>query len=225
MANALAVPLRTPREPVVCPRAQHLVHEPADGKAPIRGSRANRLEKPTRYLDRSGLAPPANDTLDPRTDVARSPATRTLNRSPRVRDMSRTQREHHPIPYRTRADPLLIPPRYSPLQICNFPHHIHYFKLKSRVNEESSGIEVRLPYHNGLLGAHMHDPSATRPGEVDTMTGKWLGAPLGTPSHQVRLSRGTGTEVDLVPSGKPTADVTVVRTDPDPEQLKQSPGT
>lgn len=47
-----------------------------------------------------------------------------------------------------------------------------------------------MPYHGGPLGAHMHDPSATRPGEVDTMIGKWLGALLSRPSHQIRLGRG-----------------------------------
>jgi hypothetical protein len=30
------------------------------------------------------------------------------------------------------------------------------------------------PYQGGPLGAHMHDPSATRPDEVGTMIGKWL---------------------------------------------------
>lgn len=53
-----------------------------------------------------------------------------------------------------------------------------------------SGIEVREPYHGGPLGAHVHDPSATRPGEVDTMIGKSLGALLSRPSHQIRLGRG-----------------------------------
>lgn len=61
---------------------------------------------------------------------------------------------------------------------------------------------MRLPYHGGLLGAHMHDSSATRPGEVDSMIGKWLGALLSTPTRQIRVSGGTGAEVDFVPGSK-----------------------
>jgi len=63
-------------------------------------------------------------------------------------------------------------------------------------------IEADLPYHGGLLGAHMHDPYATRPGEVGTMIGEWLGAPLSTPTHQVHLCGRTDAEADFVPGAK-----------------------
>jgi L-ascorbate metabolism protein UlaG (beta-lactamase superfamily) len=59
-------------------------------------------------------------------------------------------------------------------------------------------IEADLPYHSGPLGAHMHDPSTTRPGEVGTMIGKWLGALLSTPTRQIYLSGETDAEVDLM---------------------------
>jgi hypothetical protein len=61
---------------------------------------------------------------------------------------------------------------------------------------------MRLPYHGGLLSAHMQDSPATRPGEVDTMIGKWLGPDLSTPAGQIRLSGGTDAEVDFVPGAK-----------------------
>jgi hypothetical protein len=61
---------------------------------------------------------------------------------------------------------------------------------------------VRLPYHGGLLSAHMHDSLATRPSEVDTMIGKWLGVLLSTSDRQIRLSGGTDAEVDFVPGAK-----------------------
>ena len=46
--------------------------------------------------------------------------------------------------------------------------------LRAKVNKPR--LRVRPPYHRGLLGTHMHDSSATRPGEVNSMIGKWLGA-------------------------------------------------
>ena len=55
------------------------------------------------------------------------------------------------------------------------------------------------PYQGAPLGAHMNDPSATRPDEVGTMTGKWLGALLSTPPHQFRLIDGTDAKVHLSP--------------------------
>ncbi len=61
---------------------------------------------------------------------------------------------------------------------------------------------MRLPYHGGLLGAHMHDSRATRPSEVDTMIGNWLGVLLSTSDRQIRLSGGTDAEVDFVPGAK-----------------------
>lgn len=61
---------------------------------------------------------------------------------------------------------------------------------------------MRLSYQGGLLGAHMHDPSANRPGEVRTMIGKWLGAPLSTSSDQIHLCGRPDAEVDLVPRSK-----------------------
>ncbi len=57
-------------------------------------------------------------------------------------------------------------------------------------------------YHDGLLGAHMHDSCATRPGEVDTMMGKWLGALPSTPTRQIRLGGGADAEVDFVPGSE-----------------------
>ena len=67
---------------------------------------------------------------------------------------------------------------------------------------EALRIEAHLPYHGGLLGAHMHDPSATRPSEVGSMIGNWLGTLLSRPAHQIRLSEATNAEVDLVPAAK-----------------------
>ena len=61
---------------------------------------------------------------------------------------------------------------------------------------------MRLRYHGRLLGAHMHDSRVTRPGEVDTMIGKWLGAMLSTPASQIRLSGGTDADVDFAPGAK-----------------------
>jgi hypothetical protein len=61
---------------------------------------------------------------------------------------------------------------------------------------------MRLRYHGRLLGAHMHDYCATRPGEVDTMIGTWPGALLSTPTHQNRLSGETDGAVDFVPGAK-----------------------
>jgi hypothetical protein len=61
---------------------------------------------------------------------------------------------------------------------------------------------MRLPYHGGLLSAHMQDSPATRPGEVDTMIGKWLGPDMSMPTRQIRPSGGTDAEVDLVPGVK-----------------------
>jgi hypothetical protein len=61
---------------------------------------------------------------------------------------------------------------------------------------------VRLPYHGGPLGTHMHDSPVMRPGEVDTMIGKWLGALLSTPTRQIRVSGATDAEVDFVPGTK-----------------------
>jgi hypothetical protein len=61
---------------------------------------------------------------------------------------------------------------------------------------------VRLPYHGSLLGTHMHDSPVTRPGEVDTMIGKWLAAQLSTSARQIRVSGGTDAEVDFVPGSK-----------------------
>ena len=49
---------------------------------------------------------------------------------------------------------------------------------------------MRLPYHGGLLSAHMQDSPATRPGEVETMIGKWLGPDLSTPARQIRPVEG-----------------------------------
>jgi L-ascorbate metabolism protein UlaG (beta-lactamase superfamily) len=63
-------------------------------------------------------------------------------------------------------------------------------------------IEADLPYHGGLLGAHMHDSRATRPGEVDTMIGEWLGVLPSTPARQIHLSGGTDAEVDFVPGSE-----------------------
>jgi len=63
-------------------------------------------------------------------------------------------------------------------------------------------IEAGLPYHGGLLGAHMQDPYATRPGEVGTVIGEWLGARPSTPTHQIHLCGRTDAEVDLVPGSK-----------------------
>jgi hypothetical protein len=68
--------------------------------------------------------------------------------------------------------------------------------------DEDSRIEVRLPYHGHLLAAHMHDPSATRPGEVDTMIGIWLGALLSTRSHWIGLSGVPDSEAGIVPRVK-----------------------
>ena len=34
------------------------------------------------------------------------------------------------------------------------------------------------------------------------MIGKWLGALLSTPTHQIRLSGGTDAEVDVVPDSE-----------------------
>jgi hypothetical protein len=61
---------------------------------------------------------------------------------------------------------------------------------------------VRLPYHGGLPGAHMHDSCVTRPDEVGTMIGKWLSALLSTPTRQIHLSGATDGEVDFVPGSK-----------------------
>ena len=61
---------------------------------------------------------------------------------------------------------------------------------------------MRLPYHGGLLSAHMHDSPAMRPGEVDTMIGKWPGSLLSTPARRIRLSGGTDAEVDFVPGAR-----------------------
>ena len=61
---------------------------------------------------------------------------------------------------------------------------------------------MRLRYHGGLLGAHMHDSRATRPGEVDTMIGNWLRALLSTPARQIRLGGETDAAADFVPGAK-----------------------
>jgi hypothetical protein len=61
---------------------------------------------------------------------------------------------------------------------------------------------MRLPYHGGLLSAHMQDSPTTRPGAVDTMIGKWLGPALSTPTRQIRPSGGTDAEVGFVPGAK-----------------------
>lgn len=53
-----------------------------------------------------------------------------------------------------------------------------------------------LRYHGGLPSAHMHELSASRPGEVDAMTGKWLSVLLSTPSLQIPLSGRTDAQVD-----------------------------
>ena len=54
-------------------------------------------------------------------------------------------------------------------------------------------------YQGGPVGAHMHDPSATRPDKVGIMIGTWLAALLKTPPHRrlVRLDRATRT-VEIV---------------------------
>jgi hypothetical protein len=94
-------------QPHVCGRNASYT-SPADSKTRIHDSRTNRLEKSTRYLSRSDLALPTNDTPDPGTDVAPSPATTTHNRSLQ-RDVSRIPARTPSMTYRTRADPLLIP--------------------------------------------------------------------------------------------------------------------
>lgn len=63
-------------------------------------------------------------------------------------------------------------------------------------------MKVRLPYHGNLLGTHMHDSLATRPSEVNTMIGKWLGVLLSTLLRQIRVSGGTDAEADFVPDPK-----------------------
>ncbi len=93
--------------------------------------------------------------------------------------MSRTSVRTPSITYRTRADPLLIPPGTAFYKSVTFRiRSITLSKALASI-KRNSGIEVRLPYHGGPLGAHMHDPSATRPGEVDTMTGKWSAGSTG----------------------------------------------
>jgi hypothetical protein len=61
---------------------------------------------------------------------------------------------------------------------------------------------MRMSYHGDLLAAHMHDSSATRPGEVDGMIGRWLGALPSTPTRQIRVSGETDAEADFVPRSK-----------------------
>jgi hypothetical protein len=87
-------------------------------------------------------------------------------------------------------------------RVNDLKYLFNYFELRSAVSDDNRGIEVCHSYHGGLLGAHMHDPSATRPGEVHTMIGMWLGAPLSTPSDQIRLWGRPDAEVDSVSRSK-----------------------
>jgi hypothetical protein len=75
-------------------------------------------------------------------------------------------------------------------------------RLRLLARPEDLPINVRLSYQGGVLGAHMHDSRATKPSEVDTMVGKWLGVLLSTSDRQIRLSGRTDAEVDCVPGAK-----------------------
>jgi hypothetical protein len=56
-------------------------------------------------------------------------------------------------------------------------------------------------YQGGPVGAHMHDPSATRSDKVGIMIGTWLAALLKTP-HRIHLCGGTDTKVRLIPGSE-----------------------